>query len=56
MADLLVIAHGKLQRSPLQKNWAAASGRLRRLFGDRAEICFTSGPGDATLLARQPDI
>jgi diacylglycerol kinase (ATP) len=53
MTDLLVIAHGKLQRGSAQKVWARASQRLRQIFGNRVEICFTAAPGDATRLARR---
>jgi diacylglycerol kinase (ATP) len=53
MTDLLVIAHGRLQRGPAHRIWARASQRLRQIFGSRVEICFTAGQGDATRLARQ---
>jgi YegS/Rv2252/BmrU family lipid kinase len=53
MAELLVIAHGKLQRGPMLRTWAGASERLRQIFGDRVEIRFTAAPGDATRLARE---
>ena len=53
MADLLVIAHGKLEHGPARGTWAGASRRLRRIFGNRLEIRYTSGPGDATRVARE---
>jgi YegS/Rv2252/BmrU family lipid kinase len=53
MAELLVIAHGKLQHGPMQKTWAGAFRNLRRIFGDRVEIRYTAASGDATRLARE---
>jgi YegS/Rv2252/BmrU family lipid kinase len=53
MTELLVIAHGNLEKGLMRKTWTGASQRLRAIFGDRVEISFTSAPGDATRLARE---
>lgn len=53
MTDLLVIANGRFQRGGTGRRWDRVMRRLRELFGNGVEICFTSGPGDATRLARE---
>jgi YegS/Rv2252/BmrU family lipid kinase len=52
MRDLLVVAHGKLQRGSAGRRWARAEMRLREIFGNRFEIQFTSAREDATRLTR----
>jgi len=52
MSDLLVVAHGKLQHGSARRSWARAELRLREVFGNRVEIRYTAGGGDAAHLAR----
>lgn len=51
MADPIVIAHGRFQHGSAARRWSRVERALRRDFGNSVEIRFTSGPGDATVLA-----
>jgi diacylglycerol kinase (ATP) len=52
MLDLLVIAHGKRNGWFAAHMWERLARILRDVAGAPADIQFTRGPGDATVLAR----
>ncbi len=53
MADLLVIANGRIQVGRSARLWNRAEQRLREVFGNAVEVYFTGHRGDAARCARK---
>jgi diacylglycerol kinase (ATP) len=53
MAVLHIIANGKFRGGARGHRLGHAIARLRQILGGEVEVCFTGGPGEATVLSRR---